>query len=335
MCVHDDQRDVGILLWYICRGTLTPWPLSPASQTSFALLRSPFRTAPVPQVAPLMTILALLILYAVTHVLVLLRNTNKALGTDWQEALGLPRSQILAFFTLTHIVMLSLCAITSGVNGKVAEVVAAAVLLAINATLLGSFYMRPSPRRIRGFIAAIVFVAWPTFLLVEEPSVGRFFGALIGHAVATILAQIMCCSPAILVVLTLGSLAVPIVTSLTAHLEFSSTFVEVGALLLLPLVVLHALGCRYVYLLHNELSSARSQIFELSQELSTSQSLVTALDSQVGLVSTLVKRTQSPLNSVFHLIGLIKDGTAALLHDGVCDSLLALCYQVPAFPASH
>ena len=284
-------------------------------------------------------LLALLILYAIAHMLVaampLLQSTNKALDTDWQEALGMPRSQILAFFVLAHIVMLSVCVITSGINGKVAEVVVAAVLLAVNATLLGSFYMRRSPKRIMGFIAAIVFVAWPTFLLVEGPSVERLFGALIGHAVATILAQIMCCSPAIQVVLALGSLAWPIMTSLTAHLEFSSTFVEVGALLLLPLVVLHALGCRYVYLLHNEHSSAHLQIRELRQELSTSQSLVTALESQVGLVGTLVKRTQSPLNSVFHLIGMMKDGTATLLHYGVCDSLLALCYQVPAFPASH
>ena len=333
-----------LALCALCAET-PPWPLPPAFRTSFVkphncLSAQSFCTAPVPQVAPLMIILfLLLILHAVTHVLVAampyLRNTNKPLDPDGQEALETPRSQILAFFVLAHIVTLSVCAVTCGINGNVAEVIVAAVLLAVNAALLLSFYLHPSPRRIRGLVAAIVFVAWPTFLLVEEPSVGRFFGALIGHAVAMLLAQVMCCSPATLVVLTLGSLAFPIVTSLIAHVEFSSTVVEVGALLVLPLVVLNAVACRYVYLLHNELSSAHSQICELRQQLSTSHSLATALESQIGLVGTLVKRTQSPLNSVFHLIGMMKDGTAALLHYGVCDSLLALCYQVPSFPVSH
>ena len=258
----------------------------------------------------------LLVVYALACAVVpivrLLRKDHPPADSDTWAPLPQASTSVQIFVT-AHALVLGACAILSGIEGRIFEMVAAVTLLAVDIALFLCFLMishvswsRHLPR-ITGCIAALMYVAWPTALLIHEPSVDRLLAVLIGHVCGSLLTEAIRCPPSFSLFLSLVSLVVPFVMLVTERVQFESSFVEVMAVLLYPLVLLPGGFAGLVPYLYAELSSVVSQIFEL----------------------------QLTLTYVLHCMELAKDVTADSSFGELCGIMLAFRFAGCASQPLH
>ena len=287
-----------------------------------------------------MFFLLVLVPYALAYVAVaiwrLYNGKSSVGGHGGDDMLHSSRLQVLKLVNFAHMALLAVAAISAGASQEILSTLAAVALLLVDLGVALSL-RATNPRKwfwAQAGVAAIAIVAWPTILLAQSQTGERFAGVLTSHVIAALLLEMLSCPPVLSLLLTVSSLALPLVVLLTNSIALPNPVMEVGSLLFLPLVIMLLGVCHYVQNVHRLLQAACTCVKELDTENTTAQSYVTALQVQTGFVTFLASQLSGPLNSMSDCLEIIKEGVVNREEVDIYDTLMVLNYQANSYLAN-